>query len=150
MSNISIALDRIRDVVLPALFPSKIEIPKTRDLETNIDKFLQDSWGIRIDGSVNAAYKEFTSTAEGVAMTIILSKEAFTEAASANKRFVVEKSLLEDSVTLRKEMINHDRLGISNNILDITYDGNNGIQSIYGEKFLYIENSFIIEIKEIE
>lgn len=150
MSKISTVIDTIRTAI-PALsgFSSKTEIPNPYSLVDNNSNLLKDGWGLAV-GSATADFNEFCKFFEEREFSIILTRQVFSLANCADQPVTAAKSLLEDMILIKKDLLNIDQLGIPTSIARINLGSSSGIESVNGDKFNYftISTSFLITISE--
>lgn len=134
---------------LQKLYPNKSKIPNPYSLPDNIDKFLIDGFGIKIDNG-DPVESEFCVFSIGQQVSIVLTRELVATDSDTKVHDDINLKLLEDVYKLRKMMSSPDRLDVSS-ISIVNLGGNSGVTEVIAgkRKYLSIEVAFILEIEEL-
>lgn len=148
MSKIAEAYDALRDE-LKILFPDKFELVNPNDIEKNPSNTLLDGFGIRVGPARNT--NRNTSDCLSVArdMTVILTKQTFTQQLDADSKHEIAVELLEEHFLVIKKYEAEPTLG-PNEITNFIFDSDNGIENVVPgeEKYIKIEINYKMEYFE--
>lgn len=149
MSKITTVYDTIR-TAMNTLFPNKTEIPNPYSLSDNNDRLLMNGYGIAVGPTSVGELDTFKDHSYVVDFDVIFTSSVITTADNPEPFVTQAKSVLEDSIISRLDMLDFDQLGIYNSIQRIDYAGTTGIEFINSTKFniIYIANTYSIEISE--
>ncbi len=145
MSNISTILDELTTAI-GVIFPDKTAIPNAYSLEDNPDIYLLDGYGLEVGSETESAEGVYNQTWIDIEINITLTERIITMTGIK----AAEKRMLENALLLRKDLLNFDQLGISNNIQQIKYNGHDGIEFIKSDKHnsIKVRSTFTITISE--
>lgn len=134
---------------LGALLPDKTRIPYAYSLKDNIDRFLVNGFGIKVEGAGPSELIESCSYSMDRIFSIPLTREYIAIESDTEIQDDVALLLMEDSATVTAMFANPERMGI-NEISIVNISGDDGItEVIVGKrKFLSIELRFQITINE--
>jgi len=149
MTKISTVYDTLR-AALGALFPSKTEIPNPYSLSDNNSLLLVDGWGLAVGTQAPGAIDTFKDSIVSREFSIIFTEQVITTADNPDPFVSQAKSILEDSVIARLDLLDFDQLGIPLSVEKIEYLNSSGIEFINAAKFniISISNNYLIEISE--
>lgn len=148
MSKFSTVYDQIR-TTLGVLFPDKKEFTNTDQLLENNDLFLEDGYGVKI-GNASPLPFDFTEFLEGREFTIIFTQELKSLECSKDIIVATKKEMIEDTVTLKKDFLANDQIGVASSVQIIELSTSTGIDFIPGsDKYLTTEVTFIFGISEL-
>ena len=151
MSNISTLIDRIR-VVVPTYtgFTTKKEIPNPYSLTDNARLYLENGWGLKILSESISGFQvnQFVSGTRDI--SIVVTKVVYSVGNENSNIITDSKSLMEDVVTLKKEFLACDQLGIGGNIRKVDFVTNSGIEFLTAKKFNFFstETIFSFDLSE--
>ena len=147
MSNFTTVYDQII-TTLGTLFPDKREIPNPDNLLDNVDSELCDGYGVVIGPAIpqNFDYNEFMELRD---ITIIFTEEVARLEGDESQFKTIKKNLIEDTVTLKKDFLANDQIGVTSSIQIINLESSSGVDIIPGkEKILTASVTFSFGISE--
>ena len=148
MSIVVEAHDALRDE-LKILFPNKSELVNTNDVEKSPSNTLTDGFGIRVGPARNTNRQLSDCLSVVRDMTVILTKQTFTQQLDAGSKHDIVNKLLEEHFLVIKKYEKEGTLG-PNEITKFIYDSDNGIENIVpgDEKYIKIEINYKMEYFE--
>lgn len=149
MSNITTIYDQLL-VKLATYFPSKSRIPNPYNLEVNAENFLENGWGLMLGAGIPLD-DEIHKFNIARAFSVLLTQEAINTDSNPDVIDSVVKSLSEDVVTLQKDLIAADQIGIESSLTQIQLGDVGEIGTVLSENnrmFLSIDVSFLVQIRE--
>lgn len=134
---------------LTTLFPNKTRIPYAYSLKDNIDRFLVNGWGIKVEGSGSSTFVEYCSFAMDRTFSIVISREYIATDSDTKIQDDVSLFLLEDTAAVQKLFVGPEKMGIDE-ILIVDISGDDGVTEVLvgKRKFLSMELRFQIGINE--
>lgn len=148
MSKFSDAYDAIKGQLID-LFPGKTYIPNPYSLEDNIDRFLLNGVGLRVDeeSDVNSQFNFFTSSH---AFTVIFTRELKRLESDVDPVHEVVKLLKEDVFSLKKEFYDSGNITLPADIDLINFGATSGVTTflVGNNSFLSIESTLLVVIRE--
>ena len=148
-TKITTILDTLR-TKLAAAFPTRSEIPNPYSLIDNNENFLENGIGVAIRQGAQSGNVLFNNNIDARIFSIVFTNKIYRIDSDSDPIKTIEKTLLEDQVTLRKLMLKNDQLSIDESIFKIDYIGDSGINFIFDDdfSFLNLEINFTIESME--
>lgn len=151
MSNITIIYNRIVEV-MASTFPDRTRIPNAYSLQDNDHMFLRSGYGIKVGSSSQSTeYDEFCSRNTDQEIAIVFTEDVLRLDSDEKPVDDFSLVLLEAVNTVQDLFFSYNELDIQVNIAKIDIAGTTPIEPILGNdgnKFLSIETSFLILIKE--
>ena len=148
MSIIVDAYDALRDE-LKTLFPDKFELVNTNEVEKSPSNTLVDGFGIRVGPARNTNRQLSDCLSVVRDMTIILTKQTFTQQLDADSKHDKNNELLEEHFIVIKRYEGNPTIG-PNSLTKFIFDSDNGIENIVpgDEKYIKIEINYKMEYFE--
>lgn len=143
-------LGTIRDAMatkISALLTSKKRIPRPRVLDQNIDKILDDAWGIYIGTSTNAEQSlGYHFSVKSTEINVVLTEKINTLDNNFVAEAAVEDSLHGDKESVIQSISEMTLEGVEGDFLNITYSSDDGGEYIYAGKnnYLALTITFIV------
>jgi len=153
MSKFSTIYDTILSVV-PTLagFDSKTRIPNAYSLADNATTFLEDGWGLRVNGAVPGDLTLLSCPIVTNKRTfgVILTRKLYSVNNDNEQLDNIVKAMAEDMTTLLLTFEDCEQLGVDESIEKIDFINDSGIQYLYKDdlSFLVLQINFTIEISE--
>ena len=147
MSNFSTVYDQII-TTLTTLFADKVELNNPDNLLDNVDSDLRNGFGVVI-GPASPNDFDFNEFYESRDITIIFTEEVIRLEGDETAFKTIKKNIIEDTVTLKRDFLANDQIGVSCNIQQIELVTSSGVDIIPGkEKILTASVTFSIGISE--
>lgn len=148
MSNISTIYDQVRST-LATLFADKTELVNPDDLlVNNVDLVLKNAFGVII-GSASPVPFDQVQFYELRNFTIVFTEEVQHVEGDKAPLITIKKNILEDLVTVKKDFLSIDQIGVETNIQIIELGESTDVSFIpNSEKFLTSSVTFAIGISE--
>jgi hypothetical protein len=133
-TKFTLVYDDIRNKV-KALWPTKVEVNNPYIIEDEADIRLKDSFGIAIGAGSNTNRVICGSSSTTRSFNIAIVKKHSSPSEEISARVIAEKALLNDLFDLQKYF---DSNPSSDNIINIRYVNDNGIEFLNGDRFGYL------------
>lgn len=149
MSKISTVYDYFI-TQLATLFSEKTRIPNPYSIEDNNVQFIQDGYGLKVNGNV-LALAQFNQITTDHTFSIVISKEVFRLESDSQGMDTAIKSLEEDIFKVREFFYNIDCNGLPESIDLINLGPTDSTEFFFGpkNKFIFSEVNLIVKISEV-
>ncbi len=152
MSNFTTIYDELINTTLPGItgFSSKQAIPNPYDLTDNSFGMLRDGYGILVGDAVESDFQLLKETWVEQEISIILTEALRRTSHNVTPLQTLTKSLVEDAILLRKDLLNADQITIPSSIERIDFVNRTAIEYLDLEESIIITTTvnFIFTISE--
>lgn len=147
MSNFSTTYDQIRSV-LATLFSDKGELESPDNLIDNVDQVLTNGFGVIVGPAVPQDF-DYADFLEDRDFTIVFTEEVRAIPGDKSPLLTIKKNMIEDQVTLKKDFLSSDQIGVSSSVQRIELVSATGVDFIPGkENILTTSVTFAVGISE--
>jgi len=137
MSKFTTIFDELITTTIPSLtgFNTKTQLPNPYNLILNDVNLLNNGWGILIGDSSNADYNELNSVWTEQEVSFVLTR--VVRATHHNKTPLEStiKSLVEDAILIKIDLLNNDQITIPASIQKIDYINRTAIEFIDAQEY---------------
>lgn len=147
MSQISTAYDAL-NTRIAALLTSATRLPNPNKPDENAKLFLKNGYGVKIGPATSPRKHVGSQIALQREFSVVLVREFFALESSATGKSDMEKTLMEDQLTVLKDFEKNTTL---NDVVTMTqYVSDTGIQYLLTEtdRFIMVETNFLIDYFE--
>jgi len=141
-------MEQMRTAIAGA-YPDKQELYNRVDLLKNTDQVLRDGFDVAVGSGTNDIDGGMIGRGNAVTrdISVILTKEVIgSDLQNANKH-AAEQELLQEIIDIATLLSNRS---VVQNVLNIDYIGDSGIEAIDGEKIKFLTTTLDLEIKYVE
>jgi hypothetical protein len=152
MSNISTVYDTLLTTV-DGLFTGsnvKTRIPNPETLEDNPRHLLVNGWGLVYSGAVRVP-SEFKNLVMQHTFTIVLTREVVKTDSRTSRLDTINKALLEDSHTIRKDLFDVDKFSLQTEVRLNDLGQSSLIDFVIGDKLLFrtVSIEILLDVPEV-
>ena len=133
---------------ISTILPNHIRLTNPYDIAQNNERYLKQGWGLGLGPAVNT--RRFNSCQFTTQRDFILSitRQYYARESDVASKATTEKEIFEDLYLVSKDIQKHNTL--NDGLYIVTYQGDNGIQSVFSEKdvWLYVQVRITVDYTE--
>ena len=137
MSNFTTVYDQIR-TEMAAAFSTKAEMAMPDDITRNPEPLLYDSWGLITGPSTLGNFNLLKNSSEDRVFSIVFCRSLHRTVSNPDHYHTAVKALFEDCVTIRKIMVDFDRISQPAAAIQVRYEGTSGTDFAFDDKHNYV------------
>ena len=147
MSTISTAYDKIV-TEMTTLYPSHRRLTNPYQVEQNVEKFLEQGWGISVQAGLNTERQLSCRLSVQRTVNLILSRKFFARELNVESKADTEKLILEDHFSLLENFEKDHTL--DGTVTNFKYVSDSGIEFVFAEKNQYLVLTSVYEMEYFE